>query len=156
VGFALSLRAANVAGWAPEQIIIGSAAFREGKLNLPFLRQLAKKLDSSAHRDRPDTAKGHMSRKAGVAPSNFARKDVMAQLQPFCAAFCVTDVDREGHLTGVNLKWFRELRKATDHPIIVLVESKRGREVSALEKKSAWTPRRDGSIKKLSYVESAV
>ena len=35
-------RAVKVAGWKPEQIIIGSAVFRDGKLNLPFLKRLVK------------------------------------------------------------------------------------------------------------------
>ncbi len=38
-------RAVKVAGWKPEQIIIGSAVFHEGKVNLSFLERLVNKLD---------------------------------------------------------------------------------------------------------------
>ena len=33
-------------------------------------------------------------------------------------AVCLTDVDREGTMTGVNLKSFRALRDATNLPIV--------------------------------------
>ena len=127
-------RAATVAGWAPEQIIIGSAAFRDGKLNVPFLTQLAKKLTPPRIVIALDTAKGRIVTQGWRRTLNFRAEDVMAQLQPFCAAFLCTDVDREGTMTGVNLNWFCELRKATDHPIIAAGGVKTRREVAALEK----------------------
>jgi phosphoribosylformimino-5-aminoimidazole carboxamide ribonucleotide (ProFAR) isomerase len=58
----------------------------------------------------------------------------MAQLAPYCAAFLCTDVDREGTMNGVNLKWFRSLRRATNHPIIAAGGITTRREVAALEK----------------------
>jgi phosphoribosylformimino-5-aminoimidazole carboxamide ribonucleotide (ProFAR) isomerase len=45
-----------------------------------------------------------------------------------------TDVDREGTVTGANLKWFQRLRKATTHPIIAAGGIKTRREIAALEK----------------------
>ena len=42
----------------------------------------------------------------------------MRHLEIFCAAFLCTDVDREGTLSGANLKYFAALRAATTHPII--------------------------------------
>jgi phosphoribosylformimino-5-aminoimidazole carboxamide ribonucleotide (ProFAR) isomerase len=61
-------------------------------------------------------------------------EDVMSQLEPFCAAFLCTDVDREGTMTGANLSWFRKLRAATKHPIIAAGGIKSRREISGLEK----------------------
>jgi phosphoribosylformimino-5-aminoimidazole carboxamide ribonucleotide (ProFAR) isomerase len=61
-------------------------------------------------------------------------EDVMAQLQPYCAAFLCTDVDREGTISGANLKWFRSLRNATDYPVIAAGGIKTRHEVSTLEK----------------------
>jgi phosphoribosylformimino-5-aminoimidazole carboxamide ribonucleotide (ProFAR) isomerase len=58
----------------------------------------------------------------------------MAQLEPFCAAFLCTDVDREGTMSGANLDWFRRLRSATSHPIIAAGGIKTRREIAALEK----------------------
>jgi phosphoribosylformimino-5-aminoimidazole carboxamide ribotide isomerase len=58
----------------------------------------------------------------------------MAQLEPFCSGFLCTDVDREGTMTGANLKWFRNLRAVTSYPIIASGGIKNRREVAALEK----------------------
>ncbi len=58
----------------------------------------------------------------------------MAQLEPFCAGFLCTDVDREGTMTGANLQWFQKLRGATSHPIIAAGGIRTRREIAALEK----------------------
>src|SRR5258708_1152077 len=59
---------------------------------------------------------------------------VMRQLEPFCAGFLCTDVDREGTMTGANLEWFRSLRYATSHPIIAAGGIKKRPQIAALEK----------------------
>jgi len=127
-------RAVRIAGWEPEQIIIGSAVFREGKLNLPFLKRLVQRLDPARIVIALDTAKGHITTQGWRRTVKFRAEDVMAQLQPYCAAFLCTDVDREGTLSGGNLKWFRSLRNATDHRVIAAGGIKTRSEVSTLEK----------------------
>jgi phosphoribosylformimino-5-aminoimidazole carboxamide ribotide isomerase len=127
-------RAVQVARWEPEQIIIGSAVFHDGKLDLPFLRRLVKKLDPARIVIALDTARGHITTQGWRRTLKFRAEDVMAQLQPYCVAFLCTDVDREGTMSGANLKWFRSLRNATDHPIIAAGGIKTRREVSALGK----------------------
>jgi phosphoribosylformimino-5-aminoimidazole carboxamide ribonucleotide (ProFAR) isomerase len=58
----------------------------------------------------------------------------MPTLEAFCTAFLCTDVDREGTMTGANLKWFGLLREATPHPIIAAGGIKTRGEIRALEK----------------------
>ena len=111
-------RATEIARWGADQLIIGSAAFKNGQLNTRFLRPLNKKIPRRKIVIALDTARGHITihgwrRKLALRP-----EDVMPQLEPFCSAFLCTDVDREGTLFGANLKWFRMLRAATRHPII--------------------------------------
>jgi phosphoribosylformimino-5-aminoimidazole carboxamide ribotide isomerase len=127
-------RAVKVAAWKPEQIIIGSAVFRDGKVNLPFLERLVKQIDTARIVIALDTAKGRITTQGWRRTLKFRAEDVMAQLQPYCAAFLCTDVDREGTMGGANLKWFRSLRNATEHPVIAAGGIKTGREVSALGK----------------------
>jgi phosphoribosylformimino-5-aminoimidazole carboxamide ribotide isomerase len=133
-GIRTAARAHKIAEWGAEQIIIGSAVFREGKINTPFLHQLTKNVAPDQVVIALDTAKGHVTingwrRKLALRPEN-----VMSQLEPFCAAFLCTDVDREGTMTGANLEWFRKLRAATKHPIIAAGGIKSRREISVLEK----------------------
>jgi phosphoribosylformimino-5-aminoimidazole carboxamide ribotide isomerase len=133
-GIRTTARAQEIVTWGVDQIIIGSAAFREGKINRPFLRQLTRKLATVQIVIALDTAKGRITvngwrRKLALRPEN-----VMSQLEPFCAAFLCTDVDREGTMTGANLDWYRMLRAATQHSIIAAGGIKTHREISALEK----------------------
>jgi phosphoribosylformimino-5-aminoimidazole carboxamide ribotide isomerase len=127
-------RAVKVAAWKPEQIIIGSAVFRDGKLNSPFLERLVKQIDPARIVIALDTAKGRITTQGWRRTLKLRAEDVMTQLQPFCAAFLCTDVDREGTMSGANLKWFRSLRDATDHPVIAAGGITTRREVSTLEK----------------------
>jgi phosphoribosylformimino-5-aminoimidazole carboxamide ribotide isomerase len=126
-------QAVRAADWA-EQIIIGSAAFRDGKLNLPFLERLAGKLDRSRVVIALDTAKGHITTEGWRRTLKLRASEVMPELEQFCAAFLCTDVDREGTMTGANLEWFKQLRQATSHPIIAAGGIKTRREIAALEK----------------------
>ena len=127
-------RAEGIAKWGADQIIMGSAAFRRGEVNTRFLQQLTRKLLPIRIVIALDTAEGRITingwrRKLALRPEN-----VMSQLEPFCAAFLCTDVDREGTMTGANLDWFRKLRGGTKHPIIAAGGIKSRREINALEK----------------------
>jgi phosphoribosylformimino-5-aminoimidazole carboxamide ribotide isomerase len=127
-------RAEGIAKWGADQIIMGSAAFRRGEVNTRFLQQLTRKLLPIRIVIALDTAEGRITingwrRKLALRPEN-----VMSQLEPFCAAFLCTDVDREGTMTGANLDWFRKLRSGTKHPIIAAGGIKSRREIKALEK----------------------
>ncbi len=127
-------RAQELAELGVEQIIIGSAAFRDGRANTRFLRQLVEKVNPRRIVVALDTAKGRIvihgwRKKLALKP-----EDMMAQLEPFCAGFLCTDVDREGTMTGANLAWFRKLRAATTHRIIAAGGITTRREITALEK----------------------
>lgn len=127
-------RAQDIAKWGAEQLIIGSAAFRNGKINIRFLHHLTKKVAPHRIVIALDTTNGSITingwrHKLALSPEN-----VMSQLEPFCAAFLCTDVDREGTMTGANLDWFRKLRAATAHPVIAAGGIKTRREINSLEK----------------------
>jgi phosphoribosylformimino-5-aminoimidazole carboxamide ribotide isomerase len=127
-------RAEETAGWGASQIILGSAAFHGGKVNTRFLRRLTNKI----HRKRIiialDTARGYIAIHGWRNRIALRAEQVMLQLEPFCAGFLWTDVDREGTMMGANLKWFRKLRDTTSHPIIAAGGIKTRREIAALEK----------------------
>jgi phosphoribosylformimino-5-aminoimidazole carboxamide ribotide isomerase len=127
-------RAEALAEWGVEQIIIGSAAFRNGNVNTRFLRQLQRKVAARQVVIALDTEKGRVVTHGWRRALKLRAEEVMAQLEPFCAAFLCTDVDREGTMSGVNLEWFRRLRSATSHPIIAAGGIKTQREIAALEK----------------------
>jgi phosphoribosylformimino-5-aminoimidazole carboxamide ribotide isomerase len=127
-------RAREIARWGASQIIVGSAAFHNGKVNTRFLRQLSNKIPRKQIIIALDTAKGNITIHGWRKRIALQAEKVMSQLEPFCAGFLCTDVDREGTMTGANLDWFRKLRSATSHPIIAAGGIKTHREIAALEK----------------------
>jgi phosphoribosylformimino-5-aminoimidazole carboxamide ribonucleotide (ProFAR) isomerase len=126
-------RAVTISKWGADQIIIGSAAFSAGKVNARFFRQLQKRVDPRNIVVALDTAKGRVVTNGWRSKLQLRPEAVMAELEPFCAAFLCTDVDREGTMVGANLRWFRRLREATSHPIIAAGGIKTRREIAALE-----------------------
>jgi phosphoribosylformimino-5-aminoimidazole carboxamide ribotide isomerase len=127
-------RAQEVVAWGASQIIIGSVVFHNGKLNLRFLRQLTGKISRKRVIVALDTAKGRITIHGWRKRLALQAENVMPQLEPFCAGFLCTDVDREGTMTGANLDWFRKLRDATSHLIIAAGGIKTRGEIDALGK----------------------
>jgi phosphoribosylformimino-5-aminoimidazole carboxamide ribotide isomerase len=127
-------RAVEVVRQGANQIIIGSAAFEKGRVNAKFFRNLLKQVSRRRIVIALDTARGRIVVHGWKKSLPLRPQEVMAQLEPYCAGFLCTDVDREGTMTGANLEWFAALRAATRHPIIAAGGIKTRREIAALEK----------------------
>ena len=126
--------AKKIAAWGASQIVIGSAVFRYGKVNLRFLRQLNRAVNRKRIIIALDTLQGRITIHGWRRRVALQAEKVMVELETFCAGFLCTDVDREGTMTGANLKWFQKLRDATNHPIIAAGGIRTKREIAALEK----------------------
>ncbi len=133
-GIRTVVRAVKIAAWGANQIVLGSAVFRNGSVNLRFLRQLTRKVNRKRIVIALDTLQGRITIHGWRKRIALQAEKVMAQLEPFCAGFLCTDVDREGTMSGANLKWFQNLRGATNHPIIAAGGIRTKREIAALEK----------------------
>jgi phosphoribosylformimino-5-aminoimidazole carboxamide ribotide isomerase len=127
-------RATSIVKDGAEQIIIGSSAFRNGRINVRFLDALGARIGHERIVVALDTAKGQIVTHGWQRRSTLRADDVIQELEKFCSAFLCTDVDREGTLRGANLKWFRRLREATSYPIIAAGGIKTRREIAELEK----------------------
>ena len=127
-------RAQKVASWGAQQIIIGSAAFRDGKINARFLKRLTSKVPRSRIIIALDTSRGRITTHGWRKKLLLRAEDVMPKLEPYCAGFLCTDVDREGTMKGGNFERFRRLRCASSHPIIAAGGIATRREITALEK----------------------
>jgi phosphoribosylformimino-5-aminoimidazole carboxamide ribotide isomerase len=127
-------RAESLRKLGVEQIVVGSAAFRQGRPNLPFLRKLAARIGKRYLLIALDTAQGRVVTHGWRTALSVEPAAVFAELEPWCAGFLCTDVDREGTMGGVNLKWFRSLRTATALPIVAAGGISTVREIRALEK----------------------
>lgn len=127
-------RAENLVKVGARQIIVGSAAFRGGQPHLKFLQKLANKIGKKRVIVALDTAKGHVVIHGWRTPLSVAAEEIFFAMEPYCAGFLCTDVDREGTMRGANLEWFGSLRGATRRPIIAAGGISTSREIRALEK----------------------
>lgn len=133
-GIRSTARAKQLIRLGAAQVIIGSAAFDRSRVATHFLRALSRSIPAKRVVIALDTIKGKIAVRGWRKLLSLKPQQVMAMLEPYCRAFLCTDVDREGTMTGANLKYFAQLRAATEHPIIAAGGIKTRREVIALEK----------------------
>jgi phosphoribosylformimino-5-aminoimidazole carboxamide ribotide isomerase len=127
-------RAARILSWGAEKIIVGSAAFKNGKVNHNFLADLKKRVGKNHVIIALDTERGNIVVRGWRERLKLRPAEVIPQLESYCSGFLSTLVDNEGAMRGTNLKWFRELQAATNLPITAAGGITTMREVAALEK----------------------
>jgi len=127
-------RARRIVSWGAKKIIIGSAAFRNGRVDREFLAVLAKAVGRKRVIVALDTNRGRIVVRGWRERLHLRPADVIPALEPFCSGFLATFVDNEGTLKGTDLSWFRALRRSTSLPITAAGGIRSVREVRALEK----------------------
>src|SRR5713226_7006736 len=118
-------RAEQILRWGAEKVIVGSAAFRRGRVHHAFLRRLAARVGR-----RRIVVRGWRVK------LRLRAEEVMPELERYCSGFLCTYVDAEGTMSGTNLAWFRELRRTTRLPITAAGGIRSRREVRALKRLS--------------------
>jgi phosphoribosylformimino-5-aminoimidazole carboxamide ribonucleotide (ProFAR) isomerase len=127
-------QAERILSWGAEKIIVGSAAFRDGRIAVRFLRQLVARVGKNHVIVAVDTEGGRIVVRGWRERLALRPEDVIPQLEPFCSEFLSTYVDNEGTMKGTNLAWFRKLRRVTPLPVTAAGGIRNMREVRALEK----------------------
>jgi len=110
-------QAARIAGWGAEKIIVGSAAFKDGRVNATFLGRLARKIGRRRVIVALDTENGKILVRGWQEKLRLRPDEVIPELEKYASEFLCTYVDAEGTMRGTNLEWFRALRRATRRPI---------------------------------------
>ncbi len=127
-------RAEQVLRWGAERVIVGSAAFRRGKIDHAFLRRLVKRVGRRRIILALDSEGGRIVVRGWRTKLRWRAEEVMPELERYCSEFLCTYVDAEGTMRGTHLVWFRKLRRATRLPITAAGGIRSPREVSALER----------------------
>ena len=127
-------RADQILRWGAEKVIIGSAAFRRGRIHHEFLRHLKSHVGRRRVILALDTDRGQIAVRGWRSRLPLRPEEVMGELEEYCSEFLCTYVDAEGSLGGTNLAWFRMLRRATRLPITAAGGIYSRREVRALER----------------------
>jgi phosphoribosylformimino-5-aminoimidazole carboxamide ribotide isomerase len=133
-GIRTSSRAVRILDAGAEKIIVGSAAFRSGRVNRVFLSRLAAKVGKKRVVVAVDTEGGRILVRGWREKLRLRPEDVFEELSRYASEFLCTYVDAEGSMRGTNLEWFRTLRRATKLPIVAAGGIRSRREVKALER----------------------
>jgi phosphoribosylformimino-5-aminoimidazole carboxamide ribotide isomerase len=133
-GIRTSARALRLLRAGADQVILGSAVFKNGKIRKQFLANFARRIGRERIIIALDTKKGRIVISGWRQKLQARPEDVMPPLEPYCAGFLCTYVDNEGTLRGTNLDWFRGLRRITQHKIIAAGGIRSQGEVRALER----------------------
>ena len=107
-------RAQSLIRGGAHRIIVGTSAFTKTGVNHELLA-------SMPHRDKLiialDSKGGLIVVKGWTESIDRSAEDLIAELEPYCAGFLCTYVDKEGMMQGTDLEWFRRLRTATTKEI---------------------------------------
>jgi phosphoribosylformimino-5-aminoimidazole carboxamide ribotide isomerase len=125
-------RARALVDQGAHKVIVGTAAFTADGIHAAFLADLAAAIGKQRVIVALDSKQGHIVVKGWREATPFRAEDVLAALEPYCAGFLCTYVDKEGMLQGTDLDWFRRLRAATPLEITAAGGITTLEEVSAL------------------------
>jgi len=95
------------------KVIVGTAAFAADGIDGAFLGDLGAAIGEDRVIVALDSKQGRIVVKGWREETRFRAEEVLAALEPYCAGFLCTYVDKEGMLQGTDLEWFRRLRAAT-------------------------------------------
>jgi phosphoribosylformimino-5-aminoimidazole carboxamide ribotide isomerase len=95
------------------KVIVGTAAFAPAGIDAAFLADLAAAIGKDRVIVALDSKQGRIVVKGWREATSLRAEEVLAALEPYCASFLCTYVDKEGMLQGTDLDWFRRLRAAT-------------------------------------------
>lgn len=131
-GIRMVAQAVRIAGWGAEKIIVGSAAFKDGRVNGNFLQRLARKIGRRRVMVALDTEGGQILVRGWRDKLRLRPEEVIPELEKYASEFLCTYVDAEGTMRGTNLEWFRALRRATRRPITAAGGIRSREEIRAL------------------------
>jgi phosphoribosylformimino-5-aminoimidazole carboxamide ribotide isomerase len=95
------------------KVIVGTSAFCADGVNENFLRALADAIGRDRLIVALDSKDGRIVVKGWRESTGLTAEQVLVSVEPYCAGFLCTYVDKEGMMQGTDLDWFRRLRAAT-------------------------------------------
>ena len=106
-------RAQEVLSAGAQQIIAGSALFKDGQPDLEFAKQLADAVGVDRVIAAVDSRGGHVVIHGWKTPLPIAAVDAVRALEPYCGEFLYTHVDAEGLMRGTDPVAILAVRRAT-------------------------------------------
>jgi phosphoribosylformimino-5-aminoimidazole carboxamide ribotide isomerase len=106
-------RAQQVLDAGAQQVIAGSALFKDGGPNLLFAQALADEIGADRLIAAVDSRDGHVVIHGWKTPLAVTAVEAVRALEPYCDEFLYTHIDSEGLMGGTNLQAILAVRDAT-------------------------------------------
>jgi phosphoribosylformimino-5-aminoimidazole carboxamide ribotide isomerase len=126
-------RAQRVLGGGATHVIIGSALFIDGAVDLIFAGDLAAAVGQDRLIAAVDSRGGRVVIDGWRTPLTITPVDAVRQLEPFVDEFLYTNVDREGLLKGTDMTAIAAVRNATSRRLTAAGGITTAEEVAALD-----------------------
>ena len=110
-------RAREVLDAGARAVIVSSALFRDGKVDVVFARQLAEAVDAERVIAAVDSRGGHVVIHGWKTAVPITAVDAARALEPFCGEFLYTHVDTEGLMHGTDMGAILAVRAATSRRV---------------------------------------
>jgi phosphoribosylformimino-5-aminoimidazole carboxamide ribotide isomerase len=110
-------RARTVLAAGAHAVIVSSALFRDGVVDVEFARTMAEAVGVERVIAAVDSRGGHVAIHGWRTVLPVTAVDAVRALTPFCGEFLYTHVDREGLMQGTDLSAIMAVRNATDRRV---------------------------------------
>jgi phosphoribosylformimino-5-aminoimidazole carboxamide ribotide isomerase len=107
-------RARQVLDAGAHAVIVSSALFRDGAVDVVFARVLADAIGAKRIIAAVDSRGGHVAIHGWRTVLPITAVDAVRALEPFCSEFLYTHVDTEGLMQGTDIEAILAVRRATN------------------------------------------
>ena len=110
-------RAQEVLRCGATAVIVGSSLFKDGRPDTGFAAHLAAAVGADRIIAAVDSREGYVVIKGWKETVGVSAVEAVQQLEPFCAEFLYTHVDKEGLMEGTDLEAVMTVRRATSRKL---------------------------------------
>jgi phosphoribosylformimino-5-aminoimidazole carboxamide ribotide isomerase len=111
--------AAQMLSIGARRVILGSSLIREGRPDIEFAKEAATAVGEEKLVFAIDSKQGRVAIRGWRQLTAITPLEMVAALQPHCAAFLYTNIDTEGLMQGIPLDIVSQLRASTKKQLIV-------------------------------------
>jgi phosphoribosylformimino-5-aminoimidazole carboxamide ribotide isomerase len=110
-------RAERVLSAGATHVIVSSALFKDGGLDLDFAKQLSAAVGVERVIAAVDSLGGKVVIRGWTESTALSAAEAAKALEPFCAEFLYTHVDTEGLMKGIDMQAVEAVKAATTRPL---------------------------------------
>jgi phosphoribosylformimino-5-aminoimidazole carboxamide ribotide isomerase len=115
------------------EVIVSSALFKHGRVDLAFAQALAEAIGVDRITAAVDSAGGKVVIRGWTEATQLTAVEAVRALEPFCAGFLYTHVDTEGLMQGIDMDAVRAVRAATGKSLTAAGGIRTREEILALD-----------------------